>query len=126
MNTFAKLTVWILVVVVMVSETLHLGVIACPMRCTCSVLRSKPGEAPERTPRGRRVMCSNSGLDGPIDASVMPADTVHLDLSGNVISILRTGVFSGLHLLERLDLSHNRISIIQPGAFEGLTSLRRL
>ncbi|XP_006825959.1 adhesion G protein-coupled receptor A3-like [Saccoglossus kowalevskii] len=126
MNLSAKRSLCTLVLVVIFSETLLLEVSGCPLRCTCSMLRSKPGEDPERTPKGRRIVCSSSGLDSPVEPTLMPADTVHLNLSGNIISILRTGTFMGLSSLERLDLSYNRISIIQPGAFEGLNSLKKL
>ncbi|XP_070540026.1 adhesion G protein-coupled receptor A3-like [Ptychodera flava] len=98
----------------------------CPIRCTCNVIRSRPDSDPDRTPRGRRVLCTKSGLDNPFEKTLVPSDTVQLDLSGNVISILRSGVFSGLSSLERLNLGNNRISIIEPGAFEGLSSLQRL
>ena len=49
-----------------------------------------------------------------------------LYLSINAISSIESGDFSGLTNLTTLDLSHNAISSIESGDFSGLTNLRRL
>ena len=58
--------------------------------------------------------------------SSLPSSTIHLDLSGNRIHILRNRSFEYLVSLITLDLSDNKISNITPEAFKGLTNLKSL
>ena len=60
----------------------------------------------------------NSGLTSvPSD---IPADAVEVDLSGNSITRIPSGIFSHLVQCQSLHLDNNQISQIEPGAFNGL------
>ena len=50
----------------------------------------------------------------------------HLDLSRNSITTVRSGMWTGLHLLQFLNLIHNKISNIPEHGFGGLTALDEL
>ena len=49
-----------------------------------------------------------------------------LDLEGNRLTVLPTGVFEGLSRVTVLDLNRNPLETIKSGAFNGLSSLRQL
>ncbi len=71
----------------------------------------------------REVVCqdlSNQDL-GEIPSNIK-RDTTNINLSENVIKILKTRAFKGLKKLLQIDLEENSISEIQEGAFEGIPS----
>ena len=49
-----------------------------------------------------------------------------LSLSGNPLTVVKSGSFARLTFLTKLDLSNCQIASVQAGAFEGLSDLQRM
>ena len=62
-------------------------------------------------------------VDIPLD--ICPEETT-LDLSGNMLTIIKAGAFSRLTNLTELRLVKNLIHTVEPGAFDGLSRLEFL
>ena len=53
-------------------------------------------------------------------------DLKELEISNNLITVIRSANFEGINVLERLDLSYNRISVVEEKAFSSLKLLHYL
>ena len=97
------------------------GSAACPPGCYCIERRS------ELVPDGSGLKINCHPLSsGPLNFTLLPASTIHLDLAKYGLKILPTNAFASAPYLQKLDLQNNDIYKIEDGAFQTLKHLELL
>ena len=93
----------------------------CPPGCYCLKQRS------ELVPEGSGLKINCHPLSsGPLNFTLLPANTIQLDLAKYGLKSLPANAFESAPYLQKLDLQNNEISNIESGAFQTLQHLELL
>ena len=93
----------------------------CPPGCYCLKQRS------ELVPEGSGLKINCHPLSsGPLNFSLLPSNTIQLDLAKYGLKDLGADAFESAPYLQKLDLQNNEISRIESGAFRSLQHLELL
>jgi len=94
---------------------------ACPPGCYC--VERKSDLVPDKL--GIRINCHPLS-SGPFNFSLLPPNTIQLDLAKYGLKNLSANAFESATYLQKLDLQNNEIFHIEDGAFENLHHLELL
>jgi Leucine rich repeat len=92
--------------------------VACPPGCYC--VERKSDLVPDGL--GVRINCHPLS-SGPLNFSLLPSNTIQLDLAKYGLKSLRSVAFESSPYLQKLDLQNNEISQIEDRAFDNLQHL---
>ena len=93
----------------------------CPPGCYC--VERKSDLVPDKL--GIRINC-HPLLSGPLNFSLLPSNTIQLDLTKYGLKSLSVNAFESATYLQKLDLQNNEIFRIEDGAFANLQHLELL